>query len=130
MDSLKDFKPNALAVTLKVSELKTLIERFVSKILGELNDPTRQQLFGVLDNLSEDQIKLVLRFALDLKGSTTPPVIVQTPADTSSAGAPSPTPATADQPAAAPMAIAKDLQQVVADAGVGIVDLGSADAVG
>ncbi len=120
MDSLKDFKPNALAVTLKVSELKTLIEGSVSKVLGELNDPSRQQLFGVLDNLSEDQIKLVLRFALDLKGVAAPPVVVQTPAETGSAGA--------TTPAAAPIAIAKDLQQVVTDASV--IDLGPAGAVG
>ena len=126
MDSLKDFKPNALAVTLKVSEMKSLIEASVSKVLGELNDPTRQQLFGVLGNLSDDQVKLVLRFALDLKGSTTLPASPAAPADVSSSAAPSPAPA--DQPAEAPVPVAKDLQQVLADAAA--VDLGPAEAVG
>lgn len=76
MDILKEIKPSTLAITLRASELEALITRSVTQVLTSMpfwqDDPNKQQLLALLTELSQEQARQVLAFAVELLASTPP----------------------------------------------------------
>jgi hypothetical protein len=76
MDTLKEIKPNTLAITLRVSELEALITRSVTQALASMpfwqDDPNKQQLLALLPELSIEQARQVLAFAVELLANAPP----------------------------------------------------------
>ena len=74
MDTLNDIKPSTLAITLRISELEALITRSVTQALASMpfwqEDPNKQQLLTLLPELSVEQARQVLAFAVELLTKT------------------------------------------------------------